>query len=296
MNNTTMHTTKLSLEDKLPLTCSRRGTCCHGNLVMLNPWELFRLAREKKVSPREFRDQYCESGGIRLRFDGKPGWREKKACSLYVDNFGCSVHVGRPLACRLFPLGRQIQSEALSYMHQGDVFPCLDGCPEVTGLPQLTVGEYLQGQQTEAFEKAQNEYLQLMQSLADIAFELLLDTGLAESGDTETLQLWRKMANEDPEILANTIGTEWMDSLIVPEITDNADDPTLFAQKHCDLLLSKAQEQFGALQIMEEVHKASVLIMGIALHLARSLGANPEILAEHWIDTAKKHGAKDVQD
>jgi len=49
------------------------------------------------------------------------------------------------------------------------------------------------------------------------------------------------------------------------------------------------------LQTMQEVHKASVLIMGVALHLARSLGANPEILAEHWIDTAKKHGAKDIQ-
>jgi len=290
-----MQTTKLSLEDKLPLTCSRRGTCCHGNLVMLNPWELFCLAREKKVSPREFRDLYCESGGIRLRFDGKPGWREKKACSQYIDNFGCSVHVGRPLACRLFPLGRQIQSEAFSYMHQGEVFPCLDGCPEVTTLPQLTVGEYLKGQQTESFEKAQNEYLQLMQSLADIAFELLLDTGLAESGDIETLPLWRKMANEHPEVLASIIGSEWIDSLTIPEITDDNDDPVLFAQKHNDVLLSKAQNQFGALQTMQEVHKASVLIMGVALHLARSLGANPEILAEHWIDTAKKHGAKDIQ-
>jgi Fe-S-cluster containining protein len=292
MNNT-MQTTKLSLEDKLPLTCSRRGTCCHGNLVMLNPWELFRMAREKKVNPREFRDLYCESGGIRLRFDGKPGWREKKACSQYVDNFGCSIHVGRPLACRLFPLGRQIQSEALNYMYQGDTFPCLDGCPEVTGLPQLSVGEYLKGQQTEMFEKAQNEYLQLMQNLADIAFELLLDTGLAESGDTETLPQWRKMANEHPEVLASNIGSEWMDSLTIPEITDDTDDPVLFVQQHTDVLLSKAQEQFGALQTMQEVHEASVLIMGVALHLARSLGAKPEILAEHWIDTAKKHGAKE---
>ena len=288
-----MLATKLSLEDKLPLTCSRRGTCCHGNLVMLNPWELFCMSREKKVSPREFRDLYCESGGIRLRFNGKAGWRGKKACSQYVDNFGCSVHIGRPLACRLFPLGRQIQSEALNYMYQGDTFPCLDGCPEVTGLEELSVGEYLKGQQTEAFEKAQNEYLQLMQSLADIAFELLLDTGLAESGDTETLSQWRKMANENPEVLASSIGSEWMDSLTIPEITDDNDDPVLFVQQHTDVLLSKAQEQFGALQTMEEVHEASVLIMGVALHLARSLGAKPEILAEHWIDTAKKHGAKE---
>ena len=101
------------------------------------------------------------------------------------------------------------------------------------------------------------------------------------------------LEKEDPEILANTIGTEWMDSLIVPEIAVDTHEPVLFAQKHRDLLLLKVQEQFGALQTMHEVHEASVLMMGLTLHLARSLGANPETLAEHWIDTAKKFGAKE---
>ena len=133
-----MQTTKLSLEDRLPLTCSRRGTCCHGNLVMINPWELFCLAREKKVSPREFRDQYCESGGIRLRFNGKPGWQDKKACSQYIDNFGCSVHVGRPLACRLFPLGRQIHLFSALYLLTFIIFRksmCNRICFVILGVP-----------------------------------------------------------------------------------------------------------------------------------------------------------------
>ncbi len=286
-----MVTTKLSIQDTLPLTCSRTGTCCHGKLVLLNPWELVCLAREKKITPREFRDLYCEFGGIRLRFDGKVGWKELLACSQYVGNFGCSVHLGRPLSCRLYPLGRQIQSEEVHYMYLGDEFPCLEGCPEVTGLPQLTVGEYLKGQVTDKFEKAQDEYLELMQNLADIAFELLLDTGLAESGDKETLPIWRKMGNELPEQLADRIGQEWLDSLMLPEISDDLDDPILFARKHNDLLRIKAQEKFGTLQTNKEIHEASVLIMGVALHLARGIGANPEILAEHWIATAKNHGA-----
>ena len=283
--------TKLNIQDKLPLTCSRRGTCCYGNLVMLNPWELMCLAREKKITPGVFRDLYCEFGGIRLRFDGEAGWREKRACSQYTGDVGCSVHIGRPLACRLFPLGREIQSEEVHYMHQGDIFPCLEGCPEVSGLPDLNVGEYLKGQQTDKFEKAQDEYLALMQHLADIAFELLLDTGLAESGDMETLNMWRKMGNELPEILAASIGHEWMDSLMIPEIHDELEDPISFARKHRDLLQLKAQEKFGVLQTNQEIHNACVLIMGVALHLARGLGANPAILAEHWIATAKNHGA-----
>jgi uncharacterized protein len=288
-----MQTTKLNIQDKLPLTCSRRGTCCHGNQVMLNPWELMCLAREKRITPEKFRDLYCEYGGIRLRFDGDAGWREKRACSQYTNNYGCSVHVGRPLACRLFPLGREIQSEEVHYMFQGDVFPCLDGCPEVSDLPFLSVGEYLNGQQTDKFEKAQDEYLALMQHLADIAFELLLDTGLAESGDKESLPLWRKMGSELPEILAARIGPAWMDSLMIPDIQDELEDPVKFARKHRDLLQLKVQEKLGEFQTNQEIHQTCILIMGVALHLARGLGGNPAILAEHWIATAKIYGAKE---
>ncbi|MEI7503318.1 MAG: YkgJ family cysteine cluster protein [Paludibacter sp.] len=276
----------------MPLTCSRRGNCCQGNLVMLNPYELACLAREKHVTPREFRDLYTDFGGIRLRFDGQPGWKNKKACSQYIQDFGCSVHLGRPLACRLFPIGRQIQSDEVNYMFQGETFPCLDGCPEVLELEQLTVCEYLKGQQTQAYETAQNEYLQLMQNLADIAFELLLDSGLAASGDTETLPLWRILGSELPEVLAERIGPEWMNSLMIPEITVDTENPISFAVQHNDLLQMKVQEHFGTLQTSPELHYACCLIMGVALHLARGLGANPEILAEHWIATAKQHGAK----
>jgi uncharacterized protein len=78
---------------------------------------------------------------------------------------------------------------------------------------------------------------------------------------------------------------------MLPEIPDDPEDPTTFARKHYDILQFKAQEKFGALQANPELHEASVLIMGVALHLARGIGADPKILAEHWIATAKNHGA-----
>jgi hypothetical protein len=199
--------------------------------------------------------------------------------------------MGRPLSCRLYPLGRQIQSEQVYYIYQGNEFPCLEGCPEVSELPHLSVEEYLKSQMTDKFEIAQNEYLELMQNLADIAFALLLDTGLATSGNNATIPLWRKMGSELPEELAERIGHEWIDCLILPEISDDLDDPNSFAQKHYDLLQSKVQETFGAMQTNQELHEASVLVMGIALHLARAIGADPQILAEHWIGIAKNHGA-----
>lgn len=288
-----MITTTLSKESILPLTCSRSGSCCFGKAVMLNPWELLCFSKEKKITPREFRDLYCEFGGIRLLFDGKPDKKGQKACSQYIDNFGCSVHQGRPLACRLYPLGRKIQFDKAHYIYEGDTFPCLTDCAEVLDLPKLSVGTYLQGQGAEPFEKAQDEYLIIMQNIADIAFELLLDAGLAASGDTKTLPLWREIGNELPEILAERIGKEWIDLLMIPEITDKIENPITFAHKHNDLLLLKAQEKFGSLQTLQELHEASVLIMGVALHLARGLGADPKEIAEHFIEIAKSHGAQE---
>ncbi len=288
-----MQTTKLSTQSILPLTCSRSGTCCFGKAVMLNPWELLSFSKEKKITSREFRDLYCEFGGIRLRFDGKPDKKGQPACSQYIDNVGCSVHAGRPLACRLYPLGRQIQFNKAHYIYEGEQFPCLTDCAEVLELPKLSVGEYLKGQEADQFEKAQDEYLIVMQNIADIAFELLLDSGLAASGDTKTLALWREMGNELPELLAERIGEEWIDCLMIPAITDEIQNPIDFAQKHNDLLLLKAQEKFGSLQTNQELHEASVLIMGVALHLARGLGADPKGISEHWIETAKSHGAKE---
>ena len=168
-----MQTTRVELSDTLPLTCSRRGTCCFGNQVLLNPWELACLAAEKGISPRQFRDSFCDLGGTRLMFNGDTGWMGKRACGMYVHNFGCSLHVARPLACRLYPIGRQIQSAQVHYMYEGRQFPCLSGCPEVTSLPHITVSDYLQGQQTLSFEQAQDGYLEVAQNLADMALVLV---------------------------------------------------------------------------------------------------------------------------
>lgn len=287
-----MQITKLNLQDKLPLTCSRMGTCCHGNVVMLNPWELFRLAKAKAISSRKFRDQFCEPGGIQLKFNGNIGYNGKKACSQYIENFGCSVHTGRPLACRLFPLGRQIQSEEIHYMFQGSEFPCLTGCPVVEELPKLTVKDYIQEQATEQYENAQDAYLEVMQNIADIAFELLLNTGLSESGDKKTLPLWRKMGYETSEILSKRLGSKWTDLLVIPDILYDGEDSTLFVENHFEMLQLSIQEKVGALKTNADIHKASVSIMGLALHLARAIGADPAALADHWADTAISFGAK----
>lgn len=288
-----MQTTILTLQQSLPLTCTRSGSCCYGNKVLLNPWELFCLAEGKKMTPREFRDLYTDFGGIQLKFDGQKNSNNKPACSQYLKDFGCSVHSSRPLACRLFPLGRQIQNNRIHIIHEGVKFPCIVECSEVLKLPHLTVDAYLKGQQTDQFEKAQDQYLELMQNLADLSFEMLLDTGLSESGDPKTVQIWRKMGIVAPDVLSSNIGQEWMDILFIPKISTSINNASSFVRQHTDLLQNKTQAQFGSLGSHQEFHEASVLIMGLAIQLARCIGANPKNLVDDWCETAKKLGAKE---
>jgi Fe-S-cluster containining protein len=282
----------VNLLDQLPLTCSRKGTCCHGNQVFLNPWEIAQLANEKKLSVQAFIHNFTDFGGICLRFKGEQNSQGKSACNLYVENFGCSVHSSRPLACRLFPLGRQIQNEEVQYMYQGDKFPCLNGCPEVNELPKLTVQEYLKGQETSQFEQAQDSYLEVMQNLADVAFSLLLDTGLAASGDKVTLIEWKKLGDEIPDVLISTMGADFYQLLLQPSIEFQSITAIEFIEQHNELLQLTLQEKFGRITNFSELSNASIQVMAMTLYLAKSIGADPKSLVEYWVDIAKQNGAQ----
>jgi Fe-S-cluster containining protein len=245
---------------------------------------LHRLAFEKQISAREFRDLYCDSNGILLKFDGEKDQRGKSACSQYIANFGCSLHQGRPLACRLFPIGRQIQNETVQFIFQGETFPCLNGCPEVSELPQLTVESYLNGQQTSLFEQAQDEYLEVMQNIADIALMLLLDTGLTTSGDTQTRNEWRKMAAETPTQIAEIIGERWLDLLTLPNIVFSPENSKVFILAHQELLQENAQNQIDTLTNFGEIRDLAIQMMALALLIGKSIGADVKSLAEMWSD------------
>lgn len=278
--------THLQLQDQLPLTCSRTGTCCFGKQVRMNPWELATIAQAKQISTTQFADQYCEIGGTRLKFDGSTSPKGEKACSQYIHNFGCSLHNGRPLVCRLYPIGRQKQNNVVSYIHEGTEFPCLNGCPEVTTLPYLTVESYLQGQQTGQFELAQDMYLDLMQSIADIAFALLLETGLAEVDNGATLTAWQQMGQAAPETLAEGLNNDWIKHLMRPEI-DYTPLPDVFIEQHALYFQDIVQHQIEQQQTLDDFQQLSVTIMGLALLLGFALGADPQALAAHWIAIAK---------
>lgn len=284
--------TTVALSDQLPLTCSRSGSCCHGNRVRLNPWELRQLAETKGLSVGEFQERFTSDGGIFLRFDGKANKSGRKACNLYLDDSGCSVHPARPLACRLFPLGRVIQHGEATYMHPGADFPCLSECPEVLDLPKMTVANYLSGQETVQFEQAQDAYLEVMQNLADIALTLLLDTGLIEHRELNTLKAWKQLGNAAPDLLSSKIGEDWLKRLLQPNLSMDPLDPGAFIQSHNELLLQDAQILCDRLTSMEEIFDASNHMMAMALFMAHAVGADATGLSEWWIQIATENGAE----
>ncbi|MBI1836317.1 MAG: YkgJ family cysteine cluster protein [Flavobacteriia bacterium] len=285
-----MKKTKVNFQDKLPLTCTRKGTCCYGNNVFVNPWEIICLAKEKQMTPKEFRDNHCTFGGILLLFNGHKNKSGKKACNQYIEDIGCGVHSGRPLACRLFPLGRQIQHEKIHYIFQGEHFPCLKECPEVSNLPNFSVHDYLKGQETSCFEQAQDEYLEVMQNLGDNALTLLLDTHLIHDTEHKTLANWRTLGNLDITTLTSKLESEWLDLLLLPPISENLDNSVLFVNQHNELLQYKIQEKFESLQTNQELFEASLICMNLALILAQVIGAVPKNIVDHWINIAIENG------
>jgi Fe-S-cluster containining protein len=78
--------------------CNACGRCCHDKVIVLSPFDLLRLARESGVTTSEAIARFTIRRGSILKF------RDDGAC-VALDGARCGVHRGRPLACRLYPLG-----------------------------------------------------------------------------------------------------------------------------------------------------------------------------------------------
>jgi Fe-S-cluster containining protein len=78
--------------------CNQCGRCCHGQVITLSPYDLIRLARAAGISTGAAIEQYTIRRGSILKFN------HNGSCAA-LDGTTCSLHAGRPLACRLYPLG-----------------------------------------------------------------------------------------------------------------------------------------------------------------------------------------------
>jgi uncharacterized protein len=270
----------LATSDRLPLTCTRLGTCCHGHRILLSPWELAWLAQGMGITPRVLRDTRMEDGGTRLRADGAvgvhgPPAHRVPACTLFDPTSGCRAHSHRPLACRLYPLGRQRHEGSIRYYHPGAEVPCLELCPTVSELPERTVGKYLQEQDIVAGAIAHDGYAALAYGLVNAALVIADAGGISRSelGDYfAVLRTWSA-----PERVAK-LGPGWYDALIIPDLPVLA-DVGAFVAAHGQLLAQRLHAEFMAQSAASTLGDAARLDVLLALHLGSTVGADAAVMA-----------------
>lgn len=103
---------KLVPDSSFRFHCTQCGKCCiNREDILLSPLDLFRMARELKLSMEEVLKQYCEcyigaeSGFPIVRL--KPKGTVKR-CP-FLKNRKCLIHNAKPNVCAMFPIGRGIR-------------------------------------------------------------------------------------------------------------------------------------------------------------------------------------------
>lgn len=129
----------IGLDDTFRFHCTACGKCCiNREDILLNPRDLFRIAKYLNKTPVDVYHEYCESyigqhshiPIVRLKPIG-----HIKRCP-FLKNRKCAVHDAKPGVCALYPLGRYIKVEAndvsnalenptVQYLNQG--VTCGDG-------------------------------------------------------------------------------------------------------------------------------------------------------------------------
>ena len=129
--------------DPLQLSCGTGGcasNCCRsGAPIVLNPYEISLICRESGMSYEDLLDIVDTD-----RAEGFPlvMLPRDPACHFWTKQ-GCSIYLARPLACRLFPIGR-VYDDAQSRF----VLPGRNLCEGLAPEPARTVGDYLKKQDT----------------------------------------------------------------------------------------------------------------------------------------------------
>lgn len=126
----------LKRNEKFNFACVQCGECCRNRGdILLNPFDVFRLCREKKMSLQDFIEKYCEfytgnSSKLPLmRIQFRPvyelnGVVTGTRCPFLGQTKGlyhCRVHKAKPFVCFSYPLGRiQEIGKETEYLLQDD--------------------------------------------------------------------------------------------------------------------------------------------------------------------------------
>ncbi len=164
--------------------CSR---CCRGKIIPLNPYEVARLAQTLGTTTTEVLARFTGNGGSTLAV------REDESCA-FLGERGCTVHAGRPLACRLYPLGRQVAPDGEERFAEVEPHPKSDG---VYGGPG-TVDDYLRAQEVEPYHRAAARYAAVFRRMLAV---LACRKDLGDVREASNEAMTRPPAQEDDALV-----------------------------------------------------------------------------------------------
>ena len=200
--------TGFDLTRESPFTYECRGCakCCYGKAIPVNPYEVARIAGVLALSTTDVLERFTQAGGAYLRTEAD------RAC-VFLREGRCSVHAGRPLACRLYPLGRQLKGREERF---AEVVPH----PESTGLygKEGTVRDWLSAQGVDAYIAANDRYVALLGRLLEAVARCGDLPGVSEEA---SLALSRAPVPSDESLLdMDAVVARWCAERGLPVPTD----------------------------------------------------------------------------
>jgi Fe-S-cluster containining protein len=142
----------LPMDRRTPFSyrCNQCGRCCYDKVITLSPYDVIRIARSSVLSTGEVVRRYTIRRGSILRF------LPEGMCAA-LDGTRCTLHRGRPLACRLYPLG-------LERAPQGDRLIALEPAQGSLGVygEDSTAGDFIDANGTADYLAAIEQYCALI--------------------------------------------------------------------------------------------------------------------------------------
>jgi uncharacterized protein len=175
---------RMLAESKFSYVCNRCGLCCRDKVITLSPYDVIRIARATAISTGAAVARYTLRRGSLLRFlpDGR--------CAA-LEGPRCTTHPGRPLACRLYPLGleRAPGADGREYVERFVRLEPAIGSLGIYGVAG-TVAKFLDGQECAPYLDAVARYHPLIGNFrervaATVDFERV-----------EPREFWRRAARE----------------------------------------------------------------------------------------------------
>jgi Fe-S-cluster containining protein len=130
--------------------CNKCGRCCNDKVITLSPYDVLRIARATALSTGEVVERFTIRRGSILRF------LPEGMCAA-LEGTRCGLHRGRPLACRVYPLGleRALDGERLISLESAE------GSLGIYGTDS-TAGDFIDANRTADYLAALGSYHQLI--------------------------------------------------------------------------------------------------------------------------------------